>query len=66
MFEDADFWLANTAMSLIAVDHWNSRDGSVTPSIAEFNACPVRLNATMVDTGYTAPNVMSQYVRRYR
>jgi len=66
--DQGDFFLASSAMSLLAVDHFNARDPTVLPVLSDaysLDKCPIQLNATLVDTGYTATNVMSQYVKRY-
>mmetsp|Transcript_82729 Transcript_82729/g.233828 ORF Transcript_82729/g.233828 Transcript_82729/m.233828 type:complete len:916 (-) Transcript_82729:46-2793(-) len=55
-----------SAMSLLAVDHFNRRDSSVVAALADYASCPIQFNNSFVDTGWKAENVVEQYIESYK
>ena len=68
--EPQRLWKAQAAMALLAVEHFNERNSSIVDELASAylnkSSCPLILNETFFDTGYTAQNGVRQYTRSYR
>lgn len=60
-----DEWRTVAAAGLLAVQHFNSRDPSIVPELANISSCNVSFHTEVFDTGSEETRTVQQFLRQY-